>query len=50
VALLVGWLPETQQLAEGKGAGMMQSRAEGHLHRFQIRVAALLALGEDASQ
>ena len=28
----------------------MQSSAEGHLHRFQIRFAGLLALGEDASQ
>ena len=29
---------------------MMQSSAEGHLHRFQIRLAGLLAFGEDASQ
>jgi hypothetical protein len=29
---------------------MMQGSAEGHLHCFQIRLAGLLALGEDASQ
>jgi len=28
---------------------MMQGSAEGHLRRFQIRLAGLLALGEDAS-
>jgi len=44
------WLAETQQLAEGAGAGMMQSSAECHFHRFQIRLAGLLALGEDAGQ
>jgi hypothetical protein len=45
-----GRLAEAQQLAEGGGASMMQSSAEGHLHGFQIRPAGLLALGEDASQ
>jgi hypothetical protein len=49
-ALWFGGLAETQQLAEGGGAGMMQRRAEGHLHRFQIRLSGLLALGEDARQ
>jgi hypothetical protein len=49
-ALWFGWLAEAQQLAERGGAGMMQRSAEGHLHRFQIRLAGLLALGEDASQ
>jgi hypothetical protein len=49
-ALLFGWLAEAQQLAEGGGAGMMESRTEGRLHRFQIRLARLLALGEDTSQ
>ena len=29
---------------------MMQSSAEGHLHRFQIRLASLLAVGEDVRQ
>jgi hypothetical protein len=28
----------------------MQSSAERHLHRLQIRLAGLLALGKDASQ
>ena len=50
MALLLGWLAEAQQMAEGGGAGMMQSSAKGHLHRFQIRFARSLALGEDASQ
>jgi hypothetical protein len=50
VALGFGRLAETQQLAQGGGAGMMQSRAESHLHRFQVRLAGPLALGEDASQ
>jgi hypothetical protein len=47
-ALLFGGLAEPQQLAEGGGAGTMQSSAEGHFHRFHIRLAGLLALGEDA--
>jgi hypothetical protein len=49
-ALWFGWLAEAQQLAEGRGAGMMQSGAKGHLHRFEIGLAGLLVLGEDASQ
>jgi hypothetical protein len=48
-ALWFGGLAETQQLAEGGSASVVQSSAEGHLHRFQIRLAGLLALGEDAS-
>jgi len=34
-----------QQLTEGRGAGLMQGGTEGHLHRFQIQVAGMLALG-----
>jgi len=49
-ALWFDWLTKAQQLAEGGGAGMMQGRAERHLHRFQIRLASLLALDEDASE
>ena len=49
-ALFFGWLAETQQVAECGGASVMQSSAESHLHRFQIRLAGLLALGEDATQ
>ena len=41
---------EAQEVAEGGSAGMMQSSAEGHLDRFQIRFAGLLAVGEDACQ
>jgi len=48
--LLFGRRAEAQQVAEGRGAGMMQGSAEGHLHRFQIRLARLLAVGEDACQ
>jgi hypothetical protein len=29
---------------------MMQSSAQSHFHRLQIRLAGLLALGEDARQ
>jgi hypothetical protein len=47
---LFGWVAEAQQLAEGGGAGMMQGSAEGHLHRLQIRLAGLPALGENARQ
>jgi hypothetical protein len=49
-ALLFDGFAEVQQLAEGGSAGMMESSAERHLHRFQIRLAGLLAFGEDASQ
>jgi hypothetical protein len=49
-ALLFVRLAETQQVAEGGGAGMLQGSAEGHLHCFQIRLASLLAVGEDARQ
>ena len=41
---------ELQQLTEGRCAGLMQSGTEGHLHRFQIQLASLLALREDAAQ
>lgn len=49
-ALLCDGFAEAQQLAEGGGTGMMESSAEGHLDRFQIRLAGLMAFGEDASQ
>ena len=49
-ALLFGRFGEAQQVTESGGSSMMQGSAEGHLHRFQIRLAGLLALGEDASQ
>ncbi len=47
--LWFGRLAKAQQLVESRGAGMMQSSAEGHLHRFQIGLAGLLALRENAS-
>jgi hypothetical protein len=49
-ALLFGWFAKVQQPGEGGGTGVMQSGAESHLHRFQICLSGLLALGEDASQ
>src|SRR5436305_1435943 len=48
--LWFGRLAKAQQVAEGGGAGMMQGSAEGQFHRLQIRLAGLLALGEDACQ
>ena len=49
-ALIGGRLGEPQQLTEGRCAGLMQGGTEGHLHRLQIQVAGLLALGEDTAQ
>jgi hypothetical protein len=49
-ALVGSRLGEPQQLTEGRCAGLMQGGAEGHLHRLQIQVAGLLALGEDTAQ
>ncbi len=49
-ALLFSRLAEAQQLAEGGSAGTLQSGAKGHLHRFQIQLAGLFALGENAGQ
>jgi hypothetical protein len=50
VALIGGRLRELQQMTEGDCAGLMQGGTEGHLHRFQIQLTGLLALGEDATQ
>jgi hypothetical protein len=49
-ALAGGRLGEPQQLTEGRCAGLMQGGTEGHLHRLQIQIAGLLALGEDTAQ
>ena len=49
-AKIGGRLGELQQLTEGCCAGLMQGGTEGHLHRLQIQVAGLLALGEDTAQ
>jgi hypothetical protein len=49
-ALLLGRFGEPQQLAEGGGTGLVQGGTQSHFHRFQIRPASLLALGEDACQ
>lgn len=49
-ALWFGRLAEAQQVVEGGGADMMQGSTEGHLQSFQIRLTALLAVGEDARQ
>jgi hypothetical protein len=49
-ALIGGGLAEPQQLTQGRCSGLMQGGTEGHLHRLQIQVAGLLALGEDTAQ
>ena len=49
-ALIGGRLWEPQQLTQGCCAGLMQGGTDGHLHRLQIQVAGLLALGENAVQ
>ena len=37
-----------QQLLEGHGSHLMESRPQAHLYRFQIGLPQLVALGEDA--
>ena len=49
-ALTGGRLGELQQLTESRCASLMQGGTEGHLHRLQIQLAGLLALGEDPAQ
>lgn len=49
-ALLFGRFGKAQQVPESGGPGLMQGSAEGHLHRFQIRLRGLLAVGKDALQ
>ena len=49
-ALIGGRLGEPQQLTESCCAGLMEGGTEGHLHRLQIQLAALLTLGEDTAQ
>ena len=41
---------ETQEFGQGGGSGPMQSRAQGHLHRFQIHPSARAPVAEDHRQ
>jgi hypothetical protein len=42
--------PELQQLTQGAGSGLVNSRSQSGLQRFQIRVAGAPAFREDAAQ
>jgi hypothetical protein len=44
------WDLELQQLTQSTGSGLMKSRAQGSLQRFQIRAAGVPAFREDAAQ
>ena len=49
-ALLGGGGGETQEFAQGGGAGPMQGRAQGHLHRLQVEPSGLALIAEDHLQ
>ena len=47
---LIGWrCTESQQLRQRRCSSLMQRGAERHFHRFQVHLAAVLALGKDTA-
>src|SRR5438132_1778565 len=50
LTLIRRWGFELQQLVEGGGARLVESRSQGRLYRFQIGPAVLAALGKDTAE
>src|SRR5437660_4718869 len=48
--LIRRWGFELQQLVQGGGARLVESRSQGRLYRFQIGPAVLAALGKDTAE
>src|SRR5438552_5919256 len=50
LTLIRRWGFELQQLVQGGGARLVESRSQGRLYRFQIGPAVLAALGKDTAE